>query len=346
MALVRKTFLVAAINNFTVRITHIAGPTWNGKSLFLESTWSMPNVTHLYTDAAGSIQAGFGAYYEGRWFNGSWLAQLQPFSIGPSLSFQRALCALTIAQLTPSHASELNLRLFCADLAARSLSHSTIKMYMAAICFWHIEEGYRDPTAAVLSPFKRHTQSTRREPGQASANHNDSEKHQEPTSTDHSPNTPNEAPHLGSIMHVPVLGFFGFLRASEFCSPASSSFNPTIHLCQTDIQFLPQKHVMQVHIEASETDQYRKGTKLQIGATNSSFCPVAAMENFLKHRRQSSIRQPLFTFNNGTFNFSPETVSRTTYALYTSKSGSGPIALQYSQPPNRCSHNSSSSRPT
>ena len=28
-------------------------PTWNGKSLFLESTWSTPEVTHLYTDAAG-----------------------------------------------------------------------------------------------------------------------------------------------------------------------------------------------------------------------------------------------------------------------------------------------------
>lgn len=53
--------------------------TWNGKSLFLESTWSSPEVTHLYTDAAGSI--GYGAYYDGRWFNGSWPSELRSFSI-------------------------------------------------------------------------------------------------------------------------------------------------------------------------------------------------------------------------------------------------------------------------
>ena len=54
-------------------------PTWNGKSTFLESNRSIPEVTYLYTDAAGSI--GFGAYCDGRWFNGPWPVKLQSFSI-------------------------------------------------------------------------------------------------------------------------------------------------------------------------------------------------------------------------------------------------------------------------
>ena len=54
-------------------------PTWNGKSMFLESNWSTPEVTHLYTDAAGSIW--FGAYCDGRWVNGPWPVEFQSFSI-------------------------------------------------------------------------------------------------------------------------------------------------------------------------------------------------------------------------------------------------------------------------
>ena len=98
-----------------------------------------------------------------------------------------------------------------------------------------------------------------------------------------------------------TLVFFGFLHASEFCTPSRSSFDPAIHLCQTDIDISPEYRAMRVHIKASKTDQARKDTTLQIGATNSSVCLVTAMQIFLQYRGARQRAQPLFLFNDGTF---------------------------------------------
>ena len=73
-----------------------------------------------------------------------------------------------------------------------------------------------------------------------------------------------------------TLAYFGFLRSAEFCTPtsSSSSFNPAIHLCQTDIQILPENKGLQVLIKANLS---RKGTYILIGATNTSIRTVMAM---------------------------------------------------------------------
>lgn len=91
------------------------------------------------------------------------------------------------------------------------------------------------------------------------------------------------------------------MRASEFCTPTKFSFNPAVHLCRTDVVFLPQGEGMVVLIKASKTDQTRKGTRLKIGATHSSICPVRAMEKYLKYCKPTGTPLPLFTFSNGTF---------------------------------------------
>ena len=95
--------------------------------------------------------------------------------------------------------------------------------------------------------------------------------------------------------------FFGFLHASEFCAPSRSSFDLAIHLCLTDINFSLEYRAMRVRIKASKTDQARKSMTLQIGAANSSVCPVTAMGKFLHYRGASQRAQPLFMFNDGTF---------------------------------------------
>lgn len=46
---------------------------WNGRSFFLHQEWIPAPHMQLYTDAAGS--AGYGAFYDGRWFTGRWTAE-------------------------------------------------------------------------------------------------------------------------------------------------------------------------------------------------------------------------------------------------------------------------------
>ena len=49
--------------------------TWNGRSFFLQPGWSPAPHMHLLTDASGTL--GYGAYFGGRWFSGTWLPDQQ-----------------------------------------------------------------------------------------------------------------------------------------------------------------------------------------------------------------------------------------------------------------------------
>lgn len=45
-------------------------PQWNGVASFLQTDWRRSDVINLYTDACSTI--GFGAYFDGSWFNAHW----------------------------------------------------------------------------------------------------------------------------------------------------------------------------------------------------------------------------------------------------------------------------------
>ena len=45
-------------------------PSWNGVAMFLDPEWTAADSLQLYTDASGSL--GFGAYFNGAWFQGDW----------------------------------------------------------------------------------------------------------------------------------------------------------------------------------------------------------------------------------------------------------------------------------
>ena len=48
---------------------------WTGKSFFLLEQWTPAPHLQLQTDASGSV--GYGAYWAGRWFRGSWTTEQQ-----------------------------------------------------------------------------------------------------------------------------------------------------------------------------------------------------------------------------------------------------------------------------
>ena len=57
-------------------------PAWNGKAMFLDTTWVSAPDLQFYTDASGS--KGYGAYFAGAWLRGDW----QPHQRLPQRSIQ------------------------------------------------------------------------------------------------------------------------------------------------------------------------------------------------------------------------------------------------------------------
>ena len=82
------------------------------------------------------------------------------------------------------------------------------------------------------------------------------------------------------------IGFFGFLRCSEFVVPDSGPFDPQVHLCLADIVYVHNEthNYIEVQIKASKTDQYRQGTRVALGATGTPICPVSALLDYLTIR--------------------------------------------------------------
>ena len=54
-------------------------PSWQGSSSIIQSVWAPPTQTQLYTDASASL--GYGAYYRGHWFYGTWSTTTAAHSI-------------------------------------------------------------------------------------------------------------------------------------------------------------------------------------------------------------------------------------------------------------------------
>ena len=175
----------------------------------------------------------------------------------------------TSYNLQPLPASPLTLRYLCAYLSP-SVQHSTIKLYLTALRLFHVEHSYTDPTKDCL------LQSTTTRPrlpitiqllrDLKLALHNC---------------TALTTPNKRMLWAAFCVAFYGFLRASKFCSPSSHTFDPASTLCHTDLTFTPA--AANLCIKASKTDPFRITCTITIGATHTSTCPVKALQNYLPH---------------------------------------------------------------
>jgi len=95
------------------------------------------------------------------------------------------------------------------------------------------------------------------------------------------------------------LGYFGFLRASEFTMPSLASFSPSLHLGVQDIAVdSPSAPVcMRVKIKGSKTDPFRKGAFIHIGLDRPPLCAVHSVMTYLASR--GDVPGPMFLFQNG-----------------------------------------------
>ena len=295
---VLQLFLLAASNNFTVIIRHVPGvQNCIADSL---SRFQMDRFRSLTPDALPlpvTTPAIPTFTSELDWGHFS-RQELHPPRGGHTYAagIQEYQRFCSTYNLSPLPASATTLQFFCA-YSSDSRAYSTIKVYLAAIRLFHIENHHPDPTAAT--PLLHYTlQAIRREQAHTSGIR-----------------LPILQPHLHCLKtglwssSMPAqdrhaywaaftLAFSGCLRASEYCAPSPTSFDPERHLVPSDIAL--SANAITLYLKHSKTNQFGPPQVVHIVATHSPTCPVVAMSRFLRHGQASQV-SPLFTLSSGRY---------------------------------------------
>ena len=232
---------------------------------------------------------------------------------------------------------ESNVRLFATYLA-RSVSYATICTYLSSIRLQNIKLGFRPtpemPLLRLLLKGIKRAKGERAKPKRK-------------------PITLSLLKTLKSALHFSpfitydqkmlwaafTTAFFGFLRASEFCSPSQSFFDPNRTLLVHDVTLLSEVAI--VNIKASKGDQFQKGCKVRLAISGKSVCPFRSLrQHLLQCPAQDA---PLFTFSHGTFltrqiftdivkSLSPQSCDKTAYSSHSFRIGAATCAAEKETP--------------
>ena len=195
---------------------------------------------------------------------------------------------------SPCPTDEWTLCLF-ATFLARSVQHSSIKVYLSAVRSLHIEEGFPNPLVNCLR-LQRVVRGIKRTQGC-------SQVQRLPITDDILLNIFNSLdlslPDHCMFWAARTLAYFGFLRSAELTVPNLASFSPALHLGVVDISVDSDSHpdCLRVRIKASKTDRYRKGCFIHIGKGSFPLCALQALMAYLVVRGNSG--DPLFLFHDG-----------------------------------------------
>ena len=179
---------------------------------------------------------------------------------------------------TPAPASSLTLQYFCA-YESQSVSHKTIKVYLAAIRLHHIENNMLDPTDdnllhLVCRGIRRPQADSQRTCLPITINLMRTIKEQLRQSS----YTLQEQRMLWAAF---TMAFYGFFRVSEL-----------INFCWSDVSF-SLDHIS-VSLHQSKTDPFRHGCTVKIFKTNSSTCPHHAIDRYRKVSGDVTPSAPLY----------------------------------------------------
>ncbi|CAC5398468.1 unnamed protein product [Mytilus coruscus] len=90
-------------------------------------------------------------------------------------------------------------------------------------------------------------------------------------------------PHLDfTISTASVIGFFGFLRCSEFT--CKQSFNSALNLTMHDVVFVSDCQV-NLRLKASKTNIFRHGVIIKLFKTNYNICPYVQLSKYVTSRK-------------------------------------------------------------
>ena len=223
------------------------------------------------------------------------LNQCQLIAIAPSTrrtyqaankSFITQFC--TCFSIEPYPATSLTSRYFCAKLSQK-LSYKTIKVYLSAIRFEHLERGLPDPTNnELLHMLCKGIKCLQ----------GDNTTLRLPTTINIMCTLKDQLHHSHQYSLVEkrllwsafTVSFYGFLRASEFMS--STPIGATT-LTWNDIEFSPS--YILIRLRQSKTDPFRRGCSITLAATGISTCPCKAICHYANLISPRNQKDPLFS---------------------------------------------------
>ena len=166
---------------------------------------------------------------------------------------------------------------YFAVFLAQNVTPGTIKVYLAAVRYMHLIDGFDLPDNKflrlqyILRGIKRVKGVTKRIRLPITLGHL---KNFYRLLHSHATLIHNECMIWAAIS----LAFFGFLRIGVITCPRK--FDPSIHLEKSDITFhlngMNKSLYMLVRIKASKTDPFRSTVTITIGPNDSELCPVTA----------------------------------------------------------------------
>lgn len=192
-------------------------------------------------------------------------------------------------------AAPSTLHLFVAFLA-NSVSHKTIRVYLAAVRHSHVVQGFPEPSHDPLLQYA--LRGIQRQQGNKVRQRY--------------PITPVLLKHLKTQLHnhsalclhdkrmlwaAFCTAFYGFMRSSEFTSPSIGSFDPDQSLLRRDVSQRNDCYLL--NLKSSKTDPFRHGTTIVLPAIGTSTCPAQALAKYLAMARSITPDAPLFQFANG-----------------------------------------------
>ena len=191
--------------------------------------------------------------------------------------------------------------MFVSHLTQEGLAHSSIKVYLSAICNLHISTGLHIEFAKQLTPRLQLVLKGIKK-----------EREKLTPSRTRLPITIKIMTKIKEVLlrkpkdYDNILlwaacctAFFGFLRCGKFTVPTQATYDPEAHLSLSDIA-LDSKHipsVIQVTIKQSKTDPFHQGVQLCLGKTDKEICPVNAILPYLAIRGAN--HGPLFIMQDG-----------------------------------------------
>ena len=208
-------------------------------------------------------------------------------------------CSMIQHNPIPAHKSTI--LLFVMHLATSGLSHTTIKVYLSAVCSMHVATDQHTVFNQQLTPqlqqvLKRiqHTQPISNPPWIRRPITLDIMKAIFSLLLKKSPSYKT-----AMLCAARCTAFFGFLHSSEMTVPSQDTYDPTIHLSIQDVAVdnKSSPSMVRILIKQSKTNLFHQGVYIYLGRIGNAICPVKAILSYLA--LEGDVSGPLFIFQTG-----------------------------------------------
>ncbi|XP_071111170.1 uncharacterized protein [Haliotis cracherodii] len=240
---------------------------YNGISVFQYQRWVDSDFLQLFSDAAGG--AGFGAYMQGKWFNGAWPPQWVTDGTTRDLTLLELFPITLAIQIWGKQLANKKVLFYCDNQAVVTIINkqstkaprvmSLLRQLILQCLRYNImfKAKYVCSTANTIADALSWFQL-------------------------------NNLPHVCSSAYearlfkaVYCTAFFGFFRVSELVQTGPSKTGCAIQ--NLSCSGNPQQ--LSIHLPHSKSDQYRMGTTVTMSSIpGNPLCPVVAFKHYLEAR--------------------------------------------------------------